>query len=397
MTTTADPKTTTTQRRRTTRTTRADQKPDPSVRDPREYLDNLSLARKEGWRDMVNAAPSEPPEPLSAREIRRLSPQAAAEYNAARLRWHAQMGTIMTAECRSVLEQLEDVMACNSQTGADCKPILALSGLPGLGKSTVAREFGKTVHEQQIAEYGEFTRAGDERWPVCRIGMTGATGIREFNAAICDFYAQPVVRRPSIIDFLRIALECVCACETRLLIVDDLHFLHGQYRRLSELSNQFKYIANEFPVTVLLIGIGLKERNALLDDIGSYEAHEMEQLLRCTTAVDMHPFTVGSKTARRQWHQLLLTLEQRLALGSKHPGMLAEDLSDYLFIRSTGHIGSLMSLLRLGCQKAIRSRAETLTAELLDKCRIDSAAELGRRELAAAFRTGAKTTKIEGP
>jgi hypothetical protein len=38
------------------------------VRDPREYLDNLSLSRKEGWRDMVEAAPREPPEMLSARQ-----------------------------------------------------------------------------------------------------------------------------------------------------------------------------------------------------------------------------------------------------------------------------------------------------------------------------------------
>ena len=74
--------------------------------------------------------------------------------------------------------------------------------------------------------------------------------------------------------------------------------------------------------------------------------------------------------------------------------MLADDLSDQLFMRSTGHIGSLMALIRLACQKAMRTGTEKLTVELLDTCRIDSAAELGRRELHAAFRTGKKTTRL---
>jgi hypothetical protein len=177
--------------------------------------------------------------------------------------------------------------------------------------------------------------------------------------------------------------------------VDDLHFLHGRYHRIAELSNQFKYIANEFPVTVLFIGIGLHERHALLDDTCSYEDHEMEQLLRCTTPVDMSPFDVSTKAKRQQWRDLLLTLEQRLALAKKYPGMLADDLSHYLFWRSTGHIGSLMSLIRLGCQRAIRSGAETLTVDLLERCKVDSAVELGRRELEVAFRNGKKTTRVE--
>jgi hypothetical protein len=179
--------------------------------------------------------------------------------------------------------------------------------------------------------------------------------------------------------------------------IDDLHFLHGRYQRVAELSNQFKHIANEFPVTVLLIGIGLHERNALLDDTCRYEDHEMEQLLRCTTPVDMLPFDVTTKAKRQQWRDLLLTLEQRLALANKYPGMLADDLSDKLFWRSTGHIGSLMSLIRLACQRAIRGGAEMLTDELIDRCKIDSAAELGRRELEAAFRRGKKTTRVDRP
>jgi hypothetical protein len=380
---------------RGTPTPRRPSKSETPERDPREYLDSLTLSRKEGWRAMVEAPVPQRPEMLSARQIRRLSSAATAEYNDARRRWHAQMGTIVTSECQSVLEQLDDFVACNCQTGEDTKPLVALSGLPGLGKSTVARLFGKRFHQDQIARYGPLSRTGDERWPVCRIGMTGSTGIKEFNTAVCDFYAHPGIRRANTHQLLNRALDCITSCDTRLLIIDDLHFLHGRYNRVAELSNQFKHVANDFPVTVMFIGIGLHEYNALLDDTGSYDERNFEQLLRCTTPIDMAPFGTEDQVQRKNWRDLLLTLEARLALGSKYPGMLADDLSDYLFIRSTGHIGSLMSLIRLGCQKAVRTGTEKLTAELLDTCRVDSAAELGRRELEAAFRMGKKTTRLK--
>ncbi|CAN5720523.1 hypothetical protein BH09ACT7_BH09ACT7_09670 [soil metagenome] len=48
------------------------------------------------------------------------------------------------------------------------------------------------------------------------------------------------------------------SCETRLLIIDGLHFLHWQRSGGVEIGNHFKYIANEFPLTLLSIGIGLR-------------------------------------------------------------------------------------------------------------------------------------------
>jgi hypothetical protein len=83
----------------------------------------------------------------------------------------------------------------------------------------------------------------------------------------------------------------------------------------------------------------------------------------------------------KDWHHLLLTIEQRLVLANNRPGMLVEDLSGYLHDRSTGHIGSLMTLLRLGCVYAIDNGSERITKRLLDTIEIDSAAELGRQQL----------------
>ncbi|MFI7121861.1 hypothetical protein [Amycolatopsis sp. NPDC049868] len=72
-------------------------------------------------------------------------------------------------------------------------------------------------------------------------------------------------------------------------------------------------------------------------------------------------------------------------------------LSDYLFARSTGHIGSLMTLINRGCQRAVRTGAERLDQTVLDSVKNDAAAENGRRELEAAFTARRLTTAITSP
>jgi hypothetical protein len=64
------------------------------------------------------------------------------------------------------------------------------------------------------------------------------------------------------------------------------------------------------------------------------------------------------------------------------------DLDDYLFARTTGHIGSFITLITRGCYKAIRTGAEVLTEPLLDTVRIDEASETARHQLQAALANG---------
>jgi hypothetical protein len=77
----------------------------------------------------------------------------------------------------------------------------------------------------------------------------------------------------------------------------------------------------------------------------------------------MREFKVDDEPGRREWRQLLLTLEKRIALACKYRGMLADDLSDYLWERSSGRMGSLMPLIARGCNRAVRGGAEILDQE----------------------------------
>jgi hypothetical protein len=77
--------------------------------------------------------------------------------------------------------------------------------------------------------------------------------------------------------------------------------------------------------------------------------------------------------------------------------MVAGDLADYLFARSTGHFASLMTLIIRGCRRAVRTGTEKLTCDLLDQVRNDAAAEAARQELLAAFDTGRLRARPAGP
>ncbi len=228
---------------------------------------------------------------------------------------------------------------------------------------------------------------------MCRVGLTGNTGMVDFNRAMLAFFAHPGVTRGNAAHFAHRALDNVLACETRVLIIDDLHFLRWRKAAGVEISNHFKYIANEFPVTLIFIGVGLAARG-LFSEGPSYEDAVIAQTGRRTTQLDMRPFTIECDDGRREWRQMLLAIEKRIVLADKKHGMLADELSDYLFARSTGHIGSLMTLINRGCQRAVRTGAERLDRELLDRVKNDAASEKGRRELDTAFNARRLTTTV---
>lgn len=84
-------------------------------------------------------------------------------------------------------------------------------------------------------------------------------------------------------------------------------------------------------------------------------------------------------------------------LASAWRGMVAADLAEYLFTRSSGHFASLMSLISRSCYRAVRTGAESLTTGLLDAVRIDQAAEDARARLRAETPASAPPDRSRQP
>ncbi|MGO9163949.1 MAG: hypothetical protein ACLP7J_25235 [Streptosporangiaceae bacterium] len=139
-------------------------------------------------------------------------------------------------------------------------------------------------------------------------------------------------------------------------------------------------------MTFIYAGVGLAERRFFAEGLTGQNA-ALAQTARRWTRLEVPPFEIVSGEGRRHWRGLLKAAERQLVLARAQPGMLT-GLADYLFERTTGHIGSFVTLVTRGCFKAIRSGEERLTAGLLDGVRIDEASEQARRQLAAAFAAG---------
>lgn len=134
---------------------------------------NLALSRKEGFRAFAEAPRRVQPELLKRTALQGLSHDAQAEYDRRRRDWHANLGTLKTPQLAALHEDLWDILDSNLQDGDKAKGAVAVDAFPGLGKTTSVLAFARDFHRREIAERGRFTDQGHERWPVCRVGLTG--------------------------------------------------------------------------------------------------------------------------------------------------------------------------------------------------------------------------------
>ena len=71
-------------------------------------------------------------------------------------------------------------------------------------------------------------------------------------------------------------------------------------------------------MTLLMVGVGLESRG-LFSEGDSYDDAPLAQTARRTTKLDMQPFLIDTDRQRREWRQLLLATERKLALADKFP------------------------------------------------------------------------------
>jgi hypothetical protein len=150
-----------------------------------------------------------------------------------------------------------------------------------------------------------------------------------------------------------------------------------------------------FPVTLVLVGVGLTEAGLFTEGRTQRES-TLAQTARRTTRLTVEPFA-NTNAGQKQWRSVLHAIEQRVVLVKHRDGTLSEDLADYLYARTSGHIGSLMTLINRTSSRAIRTGTEALTEQLLDATPIDAAAEAARDLTAAELRTARRPRLSDHP
>ena len=346
-----------------------------------------SLSVKEGWFEMVNTPDREQPVAKTIKQLAAMSEAERLQYNELRAVWHANLGPIDTPQLTQVHEDLWEIVNSNRQDGDKVKGAASIDAHPGLGKTTIAVAFARKFHREQLELYGEDSSSGDQRIPVAYLALTGATTMWTLNSMLCRFYAHPGAERGNATQLAARAADCILSCDTKLVVIDDVHFLDLNRQDGRQVANHFKWLANQFPATFVFVGVGLADRGFLTEGLSVADA-PYAQTGRRWTPLAVAPFEIYTEKGRETWRRLLLGIEQMVVLANKHRGMVADDLADYLYARSTGHFASLMTLVTRGCHRAIKTGEERLTVELLDRVKNDAAAEHARHELMADFRAG---------
>lgn len=332
-----------------------------------------SLSRKEGWRRFVETPPRTRPELLTRTQLRKLSDDAADDYRERLADWHANFGTIATPQLLAVREELDLIVASNRQDSDRLRGAAAIDGHPGLGKTTIVNLFGREYDRAQRRRHGELTETGQERVPVFRVGLTPNTTLRTLNHMICEFYGEIGVSRPSAAQLTRIALDRVLECSTGVGIIDDVHFVDQRSKDGIAVNNHLKWLANELPITFVFAGVGLEKRRFFEEGLTG-DSVALAQTARRWTRLTVGSFPRGDSS----WTLLVKAMEAHLVLAEARPGDLV-GLSQYLFERTGGHIGSLVTLVTRGCYKAVKTGRHRLTRDLLSSVRIDEAAEKPRK------------------
>ncbi|WP_194908742.1 AAA family ATPase [Catenulispora rubra] len=350
-----------------------------------------SLSRKSGWRRYVDDPPRPRPEKLNREQLAVLGEDALDEYNESRKDWHANFGIMRTPQLEEAHVALEEIIDSNRQDPDRIRVPAAFDAFPGMGKTTIVNTYARDFDRRQRRRFGETTEDGHEHLPVFRVGLSSTTTLKSLNRRICAFYGHPGAQRGSAELLGEYALDCVLSCGTRLGVIDDLHFVNPRRRDGSDVSNHLKWLCSEFPVTFVYVGVGLREKGFLSDGLTGHNAAQAQNPRRWTV-LGVSAFDIAEEHGREDWLTLIKSIQSRIVLAEHRRGDLTA-LSDYLFERTTGHIGSLMSLIVRGCRRAIQTGDERISHDLLQHVQIDAAAEEARQRLAASLAVMRSTTR----
>ena len=345
----------------------------------------ISLSRKEGWATFASKPKLEPPVVITKAALRNLSEAAVNEYNTKRLKYLSTL-TISTPQLVRVHEAMDDMFNSDLQDFDRVRTAPVIDAEPGVGKSTAANMFGRKLYREVMARQGPMVSPEAERIPVVHIGLTGNTTPKSLILQMLEFYGHPK-RSGTTLEVTSVALDCALRCETQLIIIDDIHFLNLKRRDGREVSNTLKSLANDFPSTFIFVGVGVEAAGLFEEGLDPRDSIPA-QLGRRWTRLEMPAFYIYTEQQRKEWRTTLKEIERGIVLLDAHPGMIADDLSDYFFARTSGYIGSMMELARIGAYKAIKSGVERMSSELLDTVQISRAAEKRRKELEGAMLSG---------
>ncbi|GAA1892135.1 ATP-binding protein [Streptantibioticus ferralitis] len=331
------------------------------------------LTTKEGWRHFVDHEPN-PPRLLTATERAALSQRERMREDERRREYHADLPMVNTPTIRKVIATSRLLIQLNRNQISARRGVI-LSGASGTGKTTALTQLGR-AHELAVRKRHPRDL---NRLPVLYVTVPPAATPKMLAMEFARFFGLTFPTRVNVTDIVDAVCATAAHVHVDLVLVDELHNLNLATRSGAEASDQLKYFAERLPATFAYAGIDIESQ-------GLFAGTRGRQIAGRFVVIPAAPFSHATTSDHETWRALVGTLESMLRLHRHTPGTLTE-LSEYLFHRTGGMIGSLSQLIRGAAVLAIEDESERIIEGLLELVPIDFAAEQSEKRTAPANST----------
>ncbi len=238
-------------------------------------------------------------------------------------------------------------------------PNLLLCGPTNNGKSMVLEKF-RRAHPPAGAD---LSSEGVASIPVLKIQMPPGPDERRFFGAILDALALPHIASESVSRRQDATLRLMQSTGVSLLIIDEVHnVLAGPQLQQRRMLNLLRWIGNELQIPIVAAGTA-EALHAIQSD---------DQL-----ANRFEPIALPRWTYSEEFRELLRTLEALLPL--RQPSNLAKAaLAQKVLAAAEGILGEIVAILTRAAVRAVTTRTEAITLEMIEGCGFLSPSERRR-------------------
>jgi hypothetical protein len=341
-----------------------------------------------GWQEWrASRKPFTPAPRLSLDEYRALSPDERFDHDFHRMATHANLRLQETPMSKKVHEIIFGRLLGNATiTSPGTRDGLMISGEPTHGKTETtcwaAADF-EGVWRRNYARFvpGPVPGTRDNYAPVAYCKVPPRATPKALCEVILDIYDD---RHPSTQNnMLRAVRDTIRDHRTNTLLIDDITRLKLDRKDDQDTLDVIRSLM-DLGTTLVLIGFDIPGsgllRGARFDPVAdqyvfptgrSHDESGSAQTGLRFDLVSIEPFRYSAVGSDISFIEHLAGIEDQLRLFEASEGMLTSGgMPEYLYSRTHGSVGLLRRLVDDGCKRAMRTREERLTRELLAGIRI---------------------------
>lgn len=280
---------------------------------------------------------------------------------------------------------VDEILDENALSLSGAKSFVAVTGPNLAGKSTFARQWFLERYRNTIGpEALNFPRPPEwmpddqtdaQYVPMAWVNLASAALRGSLSLELLAAIGLDVVKPPPthrLVGALR-------RCGTRLIVLDDMHFLRTHKQLGREALDHIKKLNNElgeYGGTIVMVGADL-ESTELWDD---------RQITGRLQAIELTRFTDTTAEDRINWQRVLKGFETDLLplFPASPPAVLSQGSAGLLLRRTQGSIRDLHELLVAAARQASDDASWAITPQLLERTELDTSLSAHTRHETAA-------------